>query len=64
MEEKKEWYKSSTVRTAIALGVLGIVEANFHMLEPILKDYQGLTYIGLSVVMMLLRIKTTQGITI
>lgn len=58
----KQWWKSRTIKTATVIALLGIVEVNFHFLQPYLGDNYGLIWIPFAVLMGYLRIITTQPI--
>lgn len=58
----KEFWKSSTMQVAALVAVMGVVETNFAMLQDLLGQWYGLSYIGLSVAMVLLRMKTTTAV--
>lgn len=51
--------KSRTLDTAVVIAILGIIEANFSLISDSLGEYQGFVYIGLSIVIAVLRMDTT-----
>ena len=55
--------KSRTNLTAIAIGVVGAIEMNAPMLQGILGEWYGLTYVGIAVTMVILREITTEPVT-
>lgn len=54
--------KSKTIRTAIIIAVLGAIEVNFHLLQSVLGDYYGVSYIAIAVVMAYLRVVTREPV--
>lgn len=58
----KQWWKSRTIKAATIISVLGVVELNFHLLQDMLGEYYGLSFIVLSIIMGLLRGVTTTSI--
>lgn len=56
----KSRLSSNTYRVASVIAVLGVIETNLHLLQDLLGDYYGITYVGLAVVMMILREVTTK----
>ena len=55
--------KSKTNRAAILISVLGIVQTNFPQIVAQLGDYAGFTYIGIGILMVVLRELTVKPIT-
>lgn len=51
--------KSRTLDVAAVIAILGVIEANFSLISDQLGEYQGFVYIGISIAMALLRMKTT-----
>ena len=60
LEDLKQAWKSRTIRTAIIMAVLGVIELNFQVLNPLLGDYYGAVFLMFSVLMTTLRIATTK----
>jgi hypothetical protein len=58
----KQRLKSKTHRAALAVSALGIVEVNMGLLQGILGDWYGVAFIGLAVVMHVLREVTTMPV--
>ena len=58
----KSRIKSKTHWTAAAIAGLGMVETNFPMIRDYLGDYYGLSYIGIAVIMAVLREVTTEPV--
>jgi len=54
--------KSKTNWTALLIGVLGIIELNAPLIKPMLGDYYGASYIGISILMFILRQVTTNAV--
>ena len=54
--------KSRTFDAAAIIAILGIVEANFSLISSSLGEHQGFIYIGISIAMALLRMKTTGAV--
>jgi len=55
--------KSRTNLTAIAIGIVGVIETNAPMLQELLGKWYGLTFIGIAVLMVILREITTEPVT-
>lgn len=51
--------KSRTADFAVLVGALGIIETNFQLLEGLLGEWYGLSYIVVAVVVYILRAVTT-----
>lgn len=51
----KSRLKSKTNWTALGIAVLGVIEINYSLLKPLLGDWYGLSFIGVSVAMAVLR---------
>lgn len=60
LENLKQAWKSRTIRTAMIMAVLGVVELNFQVLSPLLGEYYGMVFLIFSVLMTALRIATTK----
>lgn len=60
--DTKKIVQSKTMRVAAVVAVLGVLETNFQLIQPLLGEWSGLTYIVLSMAMVLLRLKTTQAL--
>lgn len=54
--------KSKTNWVGVLIAVLGIVEVNALMLQDLLGQWYGLTYIGIGVAMVVLREMTTEPV--
>lgn len=54
---------SKTYWFGLALMALGYVQDNFSMLESFLGEYSGLVYIGIGLVVLILRERTTQSLS-
>lgn len=54
--------KSKTVWFSILVMALGIVEVNFPMLQDLLGDHYGLSFIAISIIMGILRMVTVKPI--
>ena len=54
--------RSKTLLFSVALAVLGVLEQSKGVLEPILKEYAGLAFIAIAVLIAVLRILTTQSL--
>jgi len=52
--------KSKTVDATLLLGALGVVEMNFGMLQALLGQWYGLSYVAFAVVFYILRKVTTK----
>jgi len=50
---------SRTVDVTVIVGALGLLEANFHLLQDLLGKWYGLSYVVLAVVFYVLRRVTT-----
>ena len=55
--------KSWTNRSGVLLAMLGVVQTNFPQIQAQLGDYAGFTYIGIGVLMVILRERTVKPIT-
>jgi len=55
--------KSKTNWAALTVGVLGIVEMNAPMLQDMLGQWYGASFIGISVTMFVLRQMTTKPVS-
>lgn len=55
--------KSKTNQAALLIGIIGLLETNLGMLKDVLGEYYGLTYIAISIAMMVLREVTTQPVS-
>jgi len=62
-DELLKRFKSRTNITALVIGVLGVIEANIHMLQDLLGKWYGLTFVVVAVIMMILREITTEPVT-
>ncbi len=64
MNEPKPWWKSKTMRLNVAVGVLAVIEANMHLLQPYLpvNFYVAIAF-GLPILNVGLRVVTSQPIT-
>ena len=58
----KKRLSSKTYRAALLLSILGVVEVNFSLLQPMLGEYYGITYIITAAVFMVLRELTKDSI--
>lgn len=58
----KPRYKSKTNLAALAIAVVGVIEINAPLLKPLLGDWYGVAFIGISVLMVLLREVTKEPI--
>lgn len=54
--------RSKTMIFAAVLAALGAVEQSRALLEPYLKEYAGLVFVVIAVVIAILRVVTTQSI--
>lgn len=61
-ENIKKRLSSKTYRVALLLSILGVVEMNFPLLQPMLGEYYGVTYIAVAAVFMILRELTKESI--
>jgi hypothetical protein len=52
--------KSKTVSFALALGALGVIETNFHLLRDLLGDWYGVSFIAVSLATYYLRTITRE----
>lgn len=55
---KPKW-QSKSINTAAVIAILGVVEVNFHMLQDMLGQYYGLSFVVFAVIMAYLRMITT-----
>ena len=55
----KPKHKSKTVNFAALIGVLGVIETNFHMLQDLLGQYYGLSFVVVAAAIYYLRTITT-----
>lgn len=62
-ENLKQAWKSRTIRTALIMAVLGVVELNFQVLSPLLGEYYGIVFLLFSVIMTALRVATTKPVS-
>ena len=60
--ESKPIIKSNTMQFAAAVSILGVIEMNFSLLQNLLGEYYGLSYVVLSVGIAVLRMKTSKAI--
>ena len=51
-------FKSKTINFATALGVFGVIEANWQVVAPYLGEAQGWVYTGIAAIMAGLRVVT------
>lgn len=58
----KKLAKSKTILISILMMAMGVIEINFHMMQGLLGDYYGLSFIVMSILMGALRIMTTTAI--
>jgi hypothetical protein len=54
--------RSKTLLFSVALAVLGVLEQSRGVLEPLLKDYAGVTFVAIAALVAVLRILTTQSL--
>ena len=54
--------KSETMWTALAVGALGAAIEGLPMISENLGDYYGMVFVGLGVLMAVLRIRTTKPV--
>jgi len=54
--------KSNTNKAAALIAILGVVQTNFPQIQAQLGDYAGFTYIGIGILMVVLREITTKPI--
>jgi len=59
----KQWAKSKTMLAAFATMALGVIEVNFHLLQGLLGEYYGVSFIAMSIIMGALRLATTTAIS-
>jgi len=52
--------KSKTIDATAFIGVLGVIEVNFGMLQSLLGQWYGLSYIAMAALFYILRRKTTK----
>lgn len=62
-ETIKKRLKSKTYQLSLLMGFMGIVEMNFHLLQEILGQYYGVTYIAAMFLFMLVREMTNSAIS-
>ena len=58
----KKRLKSKTYQAAIVMGIIGIVEMNFYMLQELLGEWFGASYIISAIIFMFLREITKESI--
>ena len=58
----KQYLKSRTVNVALIIAMLGVLEVNFPLLQPLLGDNYSLIFIPYAMLMVYLRSITTQPI--
>ena len=58
----KQWLKSRTIQSATFLAMMGIVELNFPLLQELLGQYYGVSFIAIALLMGYLRHITTKPI--
>ena len=56
-------FKSRTINTAVVIAILGVLEANFNLLQPLLGEHFSLTWVVFSMIMVALRAVTTQPLS-
>jgi len=60
--DSKSIIQSNTIQAAAIVAVLGVLETNFSLLQNVLGQWYGLSYVVLSVLMVVLRMKTNKAI--
>lgn len=59
----KPQIKSKTINFAAVVGALGVVEVNFHLLQDLLGQWYGVSYIVIAALVYYLRTITTEPVT-
>ena len=58
----KQRLKSKTNLMGMAIAALGVVQANFPQIQSALGDNAGFAYVGIGVIMVIMRELTTQPV--
>lgn len=58
----KSQFKSKTINFAALVGALGVVEVNFHLLQDLLGQWYGVSYIAIAAIVYYLRTITTEPV--
>ena len=52
--------RSKTIIFSVLLAIVGTLELNIHLLQDMLGDYYGISYVGIAIAVAVLRAVTTK----